>query len=70
MPQAPRKPYVIERRSKQQDAPRRLSWLTMAQIHEMTSIDPWFLEQVREVLDLEQSMQGGTLAAATQLGLL
>jgi len=37
---------------------------TVAQIHEMTRIDPWFLEQVREVVDLEQSMKGGTLAAA------
>ncbi|MBI2680414.1 MAG: carbamoyl-phosphate synthase large subunit [Candidatus Solibacter usitatus] len=37
---------------------------TVAQIQEMTRIDPWFLEQVREVVLLEKSMQGGTLAAA------
>jgi carbamoyl-phosphate synthase large subunit len=29
---------------------------TVEQIHEMTSIDRWFLEQMKEVVDLEQSL--------------
>ena len=44
--------------------PDRLSYLlfalesgyTVEQIHEMTSIDPWFLEQLREVIALEKEM--------------
>ncbi len=53
--------------------PDRLSYLRFAlrsgytpeQIHEMTSIDPWFLEQLRQINEFEQSLEGGTLAAAT-----
>src|SRR5690242_13765412 len=29
---------------------------TVEQIHELTSIDPWFLEQVKEVVDFEQQL--------------
>ena len=44
--------------------PDRLSYLrfalrsgyTPAQIHEMTAIDPWFLEQLREINDFEQKL--------------
>src|SRR5690348_5289693 len=53
-------------------SPDRLSYLrfafragyTAAEIHEMTAIDPWFLEQVRETVEFEQSLEGGSLAAA------
>ncbi len=33
---------------------------TVAQIHEMTRIDPWFLTQIAEVVQLEQSFPGRT----------
>ena len=41
--------------------PDRLSYLrfalasgyTVGEIHEMTSIDPWFLEQMRQIVDFE-----------------
>ena len=39
---------------------------TVADIHEMTSIDPWFLEQMKEVVDLEGELAKTTLAAATK----
>jgi carbamoyl-phosphate synthase large subunit len=53
-------------------SPDRLSYLrfafragySAAEIHEMTAIDPWFLEQVRETVEFEQSLEGGTLAGA------
>src|SRR6202790_2840550 len=38
---------------------------TVEQIHEFTAIDPWFLKQVREMVDLETSLAQGTLAGAT-----
>src|ERR1022692_1295058 len=52
--------------------PDRLSYLrfafrsgyTAAQIHEMTAIDPWFLEQLRETVEFEQSLDGGSLETA------
>ena len=31
---------------------------TVEQIHEMTAIDPWFLQQVCEVVELEQRLEG------------
>src|SRR5262249_30212273 len=37
---------------------------TVDQIHEFTAIDPWFLRQVKEVIDLEQSASQLTLEAA------
>src|SRR5579883_302240 len=33
---------------------------TVEEIHEMTSIDRWFLEQMKEVADLEKSLHGGS----------
>ena len=44
--------------------PDRLSYLRFAfnrvtpskQIHEMTSIDPWFLEQLRQIVEFEKSL--------------
>ena len=38
---------------------------TVAQIHEMTRIDPWFLTQIAEVVQLEQSFPGRTLDSIT-----
>jgi len=36
---------------------------TVEQIHEITSIDPWFLKQLRELADLEQSYTGQDLGS-------
>jgi carbamoyl-phosphate synthase large subunit len=54
--------------------PDRLSYLrfalrsgyTTAQIHEMTAIDPWFLEQLRQVSEFEQDLP--SRAPASPLG--
>jgi len=58
--------------------PDRLSYLrfafhsgyTAAQIHEMTAIDPWFLEQLRETAEFGKSLVGGSLEAADYAGLM
>src|ERR1700735_3763957 len=58
--------------------PDRLSYLrfafrsgyTAAAIHEMTAIDPWFLEQLRETVEFEQSLEGGSLEGAERAGLM
>ena len=34
------------------------SGYTVQQVHELTAIDPWFLEQVKEVVDFEQGLAG------------
>ncbi len=39
---------------------------TEAQVHELTSIDPWFLRQVREMVDLEKDLAQGSLEGATR----
>src|SRR5665811_2215086 len=39
---------------------------TVAGIHEMTSIDPWFLEQMKEVVELEGDLAKTALASATK----
>ena len=52
--------------------PDRLSYIrfafesgyTVEQIHERTAIDPWFLEQIREVVAFEGGLTSVTLAAA------
>src|SRR5690242_429199 len=52
--------------------PDRLSYVrfalasgyTVDRLHEMTAIDPWFLEQVRETVEFEKSLEGGALASA------
>ncbi len=57
--------------------PDRLNYLryafaqgfTAAEIHEMTAIDPWFLEQLRQIVEFEQSLNGGSLETAER-GLL
>ncbi|MBS1386493.1 MAG: carbamoyl-phosphate synthase large subunit, partial [Duodenibacillus sp.] len=36
--------------------------LTNDEIHEMTSIDPWFLAQMRELIDIEKRVEGVNLA--------
>ena len=36
--------------------------LTNDEIHEMTSIDPWFLAQMRELIDIEKRVEGANLA--------
>jgi len=37
------------------------SGYTVEQIHEMTSIDPWFLEQLRQTVEFEMSLDGNAL---------
>ncbi|HEY3741870.1 MAG TPA: carbamoyl-phosphate synthase large subunit, partial [Bryobacteraceae bacterium] len=62
--------------------PDRLSYLRFAfrsgytaeQIHEMTAIDPWFLEQLRQTVEFEQQLptrerERATLAHAKRIGL-
>jgi carbamoyl-phosphate synthase large subunit len=52
--------------------PDRLNYLrfafasgyTVGQVHEMTAIDPWFLEQLRQIVQFEMDRNGGTLEAA------
>ncbi|HWC98455.1 MAG TPA: carbamoyl-phosphate synthase large subunit [Candidatus Sulfopaludibacter sp.] len=39
---------------------------SVADIHELTSIEPWFLEQMKEVVDLEAELAATTLDAATK----
>ena len=39
---------------------------SVAEIHELTSIDPWFLEQMKEVVDFEGELAKTTLATATR----
>src|ERR1035438_4404636 len=42
---------------------------SVADIHEMTAIDPWFLEQLRQIVEFEHSLNGGSLETA-ECGLL
>jgi len=39
---------------------------TVEQIHERAAIDPWFLEQVREVVEFEGEVKNGKLETATR----
>lgn len=41
------------------------SGYTVERIHEMTAIDPWFLEQLRQTVDFEMSLDGNSLEPAT-----
>jgi carbamoyl-phosphate synthase large subunit len=43
---------------------------TVDQIFEMTAIDRWFLQQVKEVVDLEESLKGRTLQSLSKAELL
>ncbi len=38
--------------------------LSVEEIHELTAIDPWFLEQMKEVVDFERELAGASLATA------
>ena len=40
----------------------RLGW-TAEHIHSLTGIDPWFLEQIRELIDLEMTLSDKTLSS-------
>jgi carbamoyl-phosphate synthase large subunit len=54
--------------------PDRLNYIRFAmsggysveEIQELTSIDPWFLEQMKEVVDFEAALAAATLATATR----
>jgi carbamoyl-phosphate synthase large subunit len=54
--------------------PDRLSYLrfafasgyTVERIHEMTAIDPWFLEQMRQIGEFEKGLDGGSLTDASK----
>src|SRR6266852_2026071 len=54
--------------------PERLSYIrfafesgyTVEQIHEKTAIDPWFLEQIREVVEFESELKRVTLDTVTR----
>ncbi len=58
--------------------PDRLSYLrfafrsgySVADIHRMTAIDPWFLEQVRETIGFEKSLADGSLADVNRAELM
>ncbi len=39
---------------------------TVEQIHEITSIDPWFLKQLRQMADVERDLSGQTLSALSR----
>ncbi|HTC87097.1 MAG TPA: carbamoyl-phosphate synthase large subunit [Bryobacteraceae bacterium] len=39
---------------------------TVEQIHEITSIDPWFLKQLRQMADVERDLSGQTLSALSK----
>src|SRR5437763_9196803 len=39
--------------------------MSVAEIQELTAIDPWFLEQMKEVVDFEGVISGASLTAAT-----
>jgi len=38
---------------------------TVEQVQELTYIDPWFLKQLRDVVELEKSLQGGVMESVT-----
>jgi carbamoyl-phosphate synthase large subunit len=54
--------------------PERLAYIrfaleqgwTVEQIHEITSIDPWFLKQLRELADFEHGLSGQSLASLSR----
>ncbi|MEQ1885701.1 MAG: carbamoyl-phosphate synthase large subunit [Bryobacteraceae bacterium] len=58
--------------------PERLSYIRFAfekgyteqQVHELTMVDPWFLRQVREMIDQEKELAKGSLEKATRQQLL
>ena len=46
------------------------SGYTAARIHEMTAIDPWFLEQLRQMVEEEVALETGSLETADRAGLM
>jgi carbamoyl-phosphate synthase large subunit len=42
------------------------SGYSVADIHEMTKIDPWFLEQMKEVVDFEKTLESESLETASK----
>src|SRR5271154_1515163 len=47
-----------------------LAGFTISRLHELTSIDPWFLENIRQIVEEEQKIAGGSfnLLRAKQFG--
>jgi carbamoyl-phosphate synthase large subunit len=43
---------------------------SLEQVQEMTSIDPWFLRQIQEIVALEAEIEKGSLETATRDGIL
>jgi carbamoyl-phosphate synthase large subunit len=58
--------------------PERLAYVRFAletgmaveEIHEMTSIDPWFLEQLRQVMEIEKDLKSKSLETVSRAELL
>jgi carbamoyl-phosphate synthase large subunit len=46
------------------------SGLTVDQVHELSAIDPWFLVQIKEIIDLEQELQTYKLGEVSPENLL
>jgi carbamoyl-phosphate synthase large subunit len=42
-----------------------LSGMTLEEIHDLSFIDPWFLRQIQEIVEMEQSLKGKRLADLT-----
>ncbi|MDY6009766.1 MAG: carbamoyl-phosphate synthase large subunit [Duodenibacillus sp.] len=40
--------------------------MSVREVHEMTSIDPWFLVQIKELIDIEKRLEGQKLEALTR----
>ena len=40
--------------------------MSVREVHEMTSIDPWFLVQIKELIDIEKRLEGQKLEAVTR----
>jgi carbamoyl-phosphate synthase large subunit len=47
-----------------------LAGFTISRLHELTNIDPWFLENIRQIVDEEQNIVSGSynLRRAKQFG--
>ena len=46
-----------------------LAGLGVKEVFDLTKIDPWFLQQLREIFDMEQALKGRALAAVSDLEL-
>ncbi|MFT5449735.1 MAG: carbamoyl-phosphate synthase large subunit, partial [Gammaproteobacteria bacterium] len=64
----------VLRREIQQPTPERLRYLTDAlrlgmsadEVHELSGIDPWFIDQIVELLEFESSLDGRSLTSIEQ----